>query len=336
MTHAWFIAIVGAVAFAATPAFSESPVTLKFGFPPPATSYVNTKGITPWIKAVEAASGGTLKIKLYAGPTLGTIRNIYERTLADVAQISFGPFGPLASQFPRTQVAGLPFVADDSGPSSVALWRLYAKGLFNPEYSKVKVLALFNFTNSDINTDKPIHTIANLKGMKLAVSSRGVADAIAALGAAPVSLTPPEIYRGMSQGLIDGSANSWTAVKVFRLAEVTHFHLELPLGQLPAFVFMNKAAYAGLPAKAKAAIEKYSGEAFSRTLGEASQAADSQESKKVAGEPGQTVAQLSPAQRKIWDARLDPLIAAWVKRTPQGATVLAAYRAEIAKASAAR
>jgi TRAP-type C4-dicarboxylate transport system substrate-binding protein len=106
------------------------------------------------------------------------------------------------------------------------------------------------------------------------------------------------------------------------------------LGQLPAFVFMNKAAYAALPAKAKAALEKYSGEAFSRTLGEASQAADSDESKKVAAEPGQTVAQLSPAQRKIWDARLEPLIAAWVKRTPQGPTVLAAYRAEIAKASA--
>ena len=40
-------------------------VTLKFGFPAPPTSYVNTDAITPWINDVEKASDGTLKIQLY-------------------------------------------------------------------------------------------------------------------------------------------------------------------------------------------------------------------------------------------------------------------------------
>src|SRR5690242_14244976 len=126
------------------PAFAlAETVTLKFGFPAPPTSYVNTEGMTPWINDVEKASGGTLNIKLFAGPALGNFSNIYDRTVSDVAQISFGTFGAYASIFPRTQVSDLPFINDDTRQSSVALWRLYAKGLLNPEYDKVKVLALF-------------------------------------------------------------------------------------------------------------------------------------------------------------------------------------------------
>ena len=151
---------------------AAEPVTLKFGFPAPVSSYVNTEGMSPWIDEVEKASGGTLKIKLFAGPTLGTFRDIYDRTLNGVSEISFGVFGPLASQFPRTQVSDLPFESNNTEQSSVALWRLYAKGVLAPEYDKVKVLALFNFPSSDLHTNKQIETIADLKGQKYAVSSR--------------------------------------------------------------------------------------------------------------------------------------------------------------------
>ncbi len=314
-----------------TLAQAAEPVTLKFGFPAPVSSYVNTEGMTPWINEVEKASDGTLNIKLFAGPTLGTFRNIYERTLADVSQISFGVFGPYAGQFPRVQVADLPFLSNDSRVSSAALWRLYAKGLLNPEFNKVKVLALFNFPNSTLHTNKPIKTIADLKGLKLAVSSRVLGNVASTLGASPVTLTPSEIYQGLSRGVADGTIIAWTAVRTFKLDEVTKDHVNAPLGEAPAFVFMNKSAYASLPAKAKEAIDKYSGESFSATLGANNEAADRAEDKKVAAEPGQSVRPLSPEQYKAWEARIRPVIDSWAKRTPDGAKVLAAYREEIKK-----
>jgi TRAP-type C4-dicarboxylate transport system substrate-binding protein len=171
---------------------AAEPAALKFGFPAPATSYVNIEGMTPWIDAVERASGGTLKIKLFAGPTLGTFRNIYERTLANVAQIAFSTLGALAGQFPRTQVAGL-------------------------------------------------------------------------------------------------------------------------------------------PRQAKAAIEKYSGEAFSEKLGANNEAAGEAESKEVAAKAGQHVYKLSASQAKLWEAKIEPVIDGWAKHAPDGAKVLAAYRDEIKK-----
>jgi TRAP-type transport system periplasmic protein len=326
--------VLAVVVAAAAPARADAPVTLKFGFPAPVSSYVNTEGMTPWLNEVEKASGGTLKIKLFAGPTLGTFRDIYERTLSGVSQISFGVFGPLASQFPRTQVSDLPFLSDDTKISSVALWRVYTRGLLKPEFDKVKVLALFNFPSSTLNTAKPVKSIDDLKGFKVAVSSRMLGDAAAALGASPVTLTPTELYQGMSRGVVDGIFVAWTAVKTFKLDEVTKFHLEAPLGQAPAFVFMNKATYANLPAKAKAAVDKFSGEAFSQTLGANNQAADRAESKRVAASPGQSVTQISADQYAIWKARIGPITEAWVKHTPDGAKVLAAYREELKKLGA--
>ncbi|HEY3917481.1 MAG TPA: TRAP transporter substrate-binding protein [Stellaceae bacterium] len=333
--RALFITLA-AVAVAAAPAVAsaEDAVTLKFGFPAPITSYVNTDGMAPWIDAVEKASGGTLKIKLFAGETLASVRNVYERTLSGVSQISFGIFGPYAGQFPRTQVADLPFLSPNATVSSVALWRVYASGLLAPEYRNVKVLALFNFPSAVLNTHKPIATLDDLKGMKIAVSSRTAADVMQALGASPVTLTPPETYEGISRGVADGADIAWTAVRTFRLAEVTKYHLDAPLGEAPAFVFMNKATYASLPAKAKAAIDKYSGESFSQKLGMANEVAGAGEAKTVAAQPGQSVTKLSPAQYAVWEARIQPVIDAWVKPTPDGAKVLAAYRAEIQKIAA--
>lgn len=322
------VLLIGAVPSLARPAQA---IHMKFGYPGSALSYVNTKGMTPWIHEVEKASDGTLRIKLFAGGTLATERNIYERTLNDVAQFSFGIFGPYAAQFPRTQVADLPFLSSDSRVSSIALWDLYAKGLLNPEFNKVKVLALFNFPSAVLNTNKPITTLADLKGMKLAVSTRPAANIAVALGAAPVTVSVPELYLGMNRGVADGVIISWTAVKTFKLAEVTKDHVNAPLGETPAFVFMNKAAYAALPAKAKAAVDKYSGEAFSERLGANNEAVNVAESKKVATEPGQSVTTLSAGQYKVWEARIRPVIKAWVKRVPDGAKILAAYRAEIKK-----
>ena len=157
-------AILALAASVPISARAAEPVTLKFAFPAPFNSYVNLEGMTPWIKRVEKASDGTLKIKIFAGTTLATGRNVYDRTLANVAQFSFGIFGPFAAQFPRTQVADLPFLSDNAKISSVALWRVYAKGLLAPEYKRIKVLALFNFPSAVLNTNKPVKTLADVKG----------------------------------------------------------------------------------------------------------------------------------------------------------------------------
>jgi hypothetical protein len=45
---------------------------------------------------------------------------------------------------------------------------------------------------------------------------------------------------------------------------------------------------------------------------------------------GQTVEPLSPDQRALWMKRIEPVITAWEKSTPDGPNVLAAFRKEVA------
>lgn len=317
--------VVAAVAAASASARAADPVILKFGFPAPVDSALNTDGITPWINAVETAAGGAIKIELFAGSTLGDFSNIYERTLDNVAQISFGAFGTIVGPFPRTQVSNLPFLSDNTEQSSVALWRLYEKGLLDPEYGKVKALALFTFPGLEMNTNKPILTIDDVKGLRLAVPSRTVGDIAVALGAAPNFLTPSDFYLSVKRGLVDGVVVGWPAIKTFRLAEVTNHHLELPLGEAPSFVFMNKSAFAALPAEAKAALDKFSGETFSLRMGTVNETAAEGEAKEVAAAAGQSVTTLSADETKRWRARVQPIADAWAARTPNGKEVLAAY-----------
>ena len=220
-----------------------------------------------WAKDVNAASDGTLNVKIFAGPVLGTFSNIYDRTLKGVTDISFGITGPVGGQFRRTILTGLPFESKNSKESSLALWRVMANGTVAMEYKDVKPLGLFHFPHAGFNTKTPVQSVGDLKNMKLAVSSKLQADLVVALGGSPVSMAPPAVYQSLNRGVISGVMFPWTGTGTFKSYEVAKNHFEAPLGSPSAFVLMNKKSYDGLPAKARQAIDKYSGEVFTRKLG---------------------------------------------------------------------
>ena len=115
----------------------------------------------------------------------------------------------------------------------------------------------------------------------------------------------------------------------FHLNEVTNFHLEVPLGFNTGYVAINNETYAKLPPAGKAAIEKFSYKPFVERLATADdqmQAIGRDATKAMAG---QTIAQLDPAEEARWKEAVAPVTEEWVKATPDGANVLAAFRAEL-------
>jgi TRAP-type C4-dicarboxylate transport system substrate-binding protein len=96
------------------------------------------------------------------------------------------------------------------------------------------------------------------------------------------------------------------------------------------FVFMNKDAYAKLAPPAKQAVDSLSGEVFVARLIKAGDEIESAAREATKAQKGQTVAALSPDEEKRWQAKLQPITDTWIKETPDGAKVLAAFRQEIA------
>jgi TRAP-type C4-dicarboxylate transport system substrate-binding protein len=312
---------------------AQEPVTVKFAFPAPPGSWANRLGITPWMEDVQKEAGGTLQIQFFPGTALGTFRNIYDRIIAGVVDMAFGTFGDLTGQFEKTSVTQLPTMSNAYIPTSIAIWRLYAKGIIADEFEKVHPLALYTFPGDGLHSPKPIKTLDDMKGLKIGLSSRLQSEIYSAVGAAPVTMIPTETYASVQRGLVDGISIGWPAVYTFKLNEVTKNHLSLGTGISPGYVFANKETMAKLPAKPRAAIDKYSGEAFAKRMGTASFNADKQTREALAKE-GHTLVELNDADSAKLKGLLGPLVEAWTKATPDAQKVIDAYRREVSTVAA--
>jgi TRAP-type C4-dicarboxylate transport system substrate-binding protein len=327
--------VVAALAVAVSgPVVADEPVSLKVAYPGAPTSTVNTLALAPWMKEIEADGGGAIELKLYAGGTIGTYRNIYDRLLNDVTDIAYGLFGEYAGQFPKSDVVTLPFETSSSYASGVALWRLYAAGLTADEFGKVHVLGFGRYPYANIHARRPVNGIADLKGLKMSAFSRSMGMIIETFGATPVTMPVTEVYQSLQRGLIDASVVAWTGVETYKYYEVARYHIQAPISANSSFLFMNKDAYAKLPGKAKAALDKHSGEAFSKLLGKMFDGTESAAVEKVRAMPDHVIKHVPDAELAQWKARVQPIVDEWVKATPNGAKVLASYRAEIAKIEA--
>jgi TRAP-type C4-dicarboxylate transport system substrate-binding protein len=324
-------ALAAAVALPPT-VVSAQTLQYKMASPTAPTGLLNAQTISPWAAEVSKASGGTLEIKVFAGPTIANFGNVYDRTITGVAEIGYAIYGPISSDFPKTLVSTLPFETKTGGEAALAVWRLYEKGLIADEYAKVKLLAINIFPNVSLHSrSKRIEKIADLNGMKVSTEGRVHTRSLASLGAATVTMPVTELYQSLQRGVIEASLIAWPAILTYKLDETTKYHLDVELGNDNGFTFMNKDAYAKLPAPAKQAIDKASGEPlvkrFVKTVDNMVDGAREQVKKRA----DHVVYRLAPAEEARWRQRVEPSISAWLNTTPNGAAVLAAYREEVKK-----
>jgi TRAP-type C4-dicarboxylate transport system substrate-binding protein len=323
-------ATVLATALAAQPlAAIADPVQLRFASPAPSMSPVTVGGIQPWAKEVNEAGEGVVAVQVFAGPSVANFNNVYDRVTNAVADAGFATLGGVGLKVPKTTVVSLPFEEKNAFNESLALWRIYHQGALGDEYKSVHVLTLWTFPGGAIHSNKPIHSLSDVKGLKVATSSRITGDMIELLGAVPLATQPTDYYPTVQRGIADAAVIGWAQVTTFKLQEVTKYHVDVSLGSTPAMTFMNNASWSKLPDKAKAIIEKYSGEPWSRRMGAIT-------ARPPGDLPGHEIVTLTDDEEARWKAKLAPITENWLKETPDGAKVLAAYRAELVKVRAER
>ena len=323
-------AMAGALAVTSI-ARADEPTVLKFAYPGPLQSWPATKGVIPWAKKIKEATGGQIEITLYGA--IANYRNVYDRLLNGVADFGFGTFGSLGNQFPRSSVTGLPLLADNSVETGLSLWRMYASGVIADEYSRVKPISMFGFGNSGFHMAKPVTKLQDLKGMKVLSGGRSVGQVVELIGAVPISTTPAQVYEGIDRGLAAGTVTTWSGLEQFKIAPLVKYHLDMPFGRSGGWFFMNKDSFARLPAKAQQVIDSLliCGDELSAQMSKEADAQDDADRDKVMAQPGQVHTALTAAEIKTLERVLAPMADEWVKATPDGAKVLAAYKAEIAR-----
>jgi TRAP-type C4-dicarboxylate transport system substrate-binding protein len=332
MRHGICIAALLAIAAPAAPHAAE-PITLKLGFPPPPGSNFNGGALLPWSQEIEKATGGEVKIQIYPGSVLADHRNAYDRVLNGVADIVFGLHGILGKTFQKSTVTGLPGFVATGEQCAAALWQLYASGVIADEYEKVRPLGFACFPPTSIVSHKPLRSLDDIKGMKISVNSRLYGQAVEILGGAPITLATTELYQGLQRGTVDAAMVGLAAVAAYKLQEVASYFFEAPFGQTTEYLLMNKQSYAKLPTAARQAFDRTTGAPMSARLSKAAKEENEMGVRLVEGVPGKTVTKIGADLPRLRTA-MRPLIDQWLKDTPDGARVLEAYKAELAKSTA--
>lgn len=335
MANRFAAMIVVALCVAAAPAAKAEEINLLFGTTLPAQVHLNQRVLHPWAERINERGKGVVHIDVRDGAEIANLANFYSRVQDDVIQISWGLQSAIGGKFPRTAVGGLPFEVEKAEIGSVALWRVYKSGLFDAEYDTVQPLYMITFPPSGIHYAKQPKTFDDLKGLKLATGSKVGADTVERLGGTPLSMITSDYYTSVQRGMVDAVLVQWTAFQPFKLQDVTFYHLETKLGGTTGMVFMAKKKYDSLPAAVKKILDDNSGEAESRVYGKFWDDVDNEgrDMVKALGDKHHIIQQ-SPEIAAKWRKAVEPVIDDFVKAAPDGAKVLAAFRAETSKVKA--
>ena len=303
---------------------------LKLAFFAGANDSTYSGVVAPWIDDVNRTLAGKLRIDGFPGGALGRNPAVQVKLVQDgVADLAFFVPSYTPGRFPDNEVMELPGVIRNSRESSIALWRIYAKGLLRG-YDEFHVIMLVTTFPYNIHTTFPVTEIADLKGKKLRAGGPVAADTIKALGAVPVGMPIPAVAENISKGVLDGSAADWNVMYAFRIVDVTKHHYMAHMGTVPIGILFNKRRWDGLPAGARAAIDALSGEALARRFARVNGEVQEEYLQRTRKTSGHSFVFPDAQATAAWDRTMNPVIDAWVAKHPKGKALLDALKKELA------
>jgi TRAP-type C4-dicarboxylate transport system substrate-binding protein len=131
---------------------------------------------------------------------------------------------------------------------------------FNERLEKrfgVRAMAIWPFGPQVFFCNQPIGSLADLKGLKVRSFTASMSTLLTELGAAPVTLSFPEVYPALERGIASCGVTSPTSANTGKWPEVTKFLLPLSVsGSVQAHV-VNVEWFKALPAPKREALEKH-------------------------------------------------------------------------------
>lgn len=130
------------------------------------------------------------------------------------------------------------------------------------EKKGIKVLGFIDSGARSFFTQKPIRTVADVKGQKIRVMGSPVAVAtIGAMGGTGVPVAWGELYNALQTGVVDGAENNHPSVLSMKFYEVSKYYTLDEHARIPDMLIMSKKTFDSLPADQQKAVEQAGKEA---------------------------------------------------------------------------
>jgi TRAP-type C4-dicarboxylate transport system substrate-binding protein len=222
--------------------------------------------------------------------------------------------GYTPGKFPMTSVIELPFMGNSSVNATRILYDLMAKyPQIAEEHSGVKVLYIWGVdTGQVMTTNKPVRTMADLKGLKLRVGSASSSPMAEALGAVPVLMNISDLFDSLQKDVIQGTLLGTSAIKTFNLTPVIKHMTIANIFTNTQAVVINNASWAKIPKQDQDIILSLSGQRMGEIVAE-SFVDECDIAMKASEDAGMDIYTLPDDELAKWKEAMNPIYQQWVK-----------------------
>jgi C4-dicarboxylate-binding protein DctP len=206
----------------------------------------------------EERTGGRVHVEIYPNSQLykdGEEMEALQLGSVQMLAPSTSKFGPLG--LPEFELFDLPYIFPDravlrrvvDGPiGKDLLQRLEAKGIVG--------LAYWDNGFKVMSANRPLHGVADFRGLKMRIKSSKVLDAqMRALGALPQVMAFSEVYQALQTGVVDGTENTPPNLYTQKMYEVQKYVALSNHGYDGYAVIANKKFWDALPADIRSTLE---------------------------------------------------------------------------------
>jgi TRAP-type C4-dicarboxylate transport system substrate-binding protein len=314
-----------AAAIAAT--FSiAAPAQTKWDMPTPyAATNFHTENIAQFAGDVDKATGGKLKIQVHPGASLFKATEIKRAVQSGQAQIGEILISGYSNEDPVFGIDSVPFLA--TGYADAAkLWKASRKPL-EDRFAKqgMKVLFAVPWPPQGIYSNKPINTVADMKGLKMRAYNPATAKIAELVGAQPVTVQAAELAQAMTTGVVNANITSGATGYDSKAWEHVKYYYDTQAWIPKNIVFVSQKSFDALDKPTQDALLKASAEAEARgwKVSEEKTRFYLDELKKNGMTVTPPSAALQTDLRKIGDT----MTADWIKSAgADGQTIVDAYR----------
>ncbi len=284
----------------------------------PSTHPAETELIQPWIKAIEEATDGQVKITSYPNQTLLNADSIYAGVVDGSADLGLSCFSYTRGRFPVLEAFELPGITyNNSKVASKVAWE-GIKELNPPEIQDTKLMMVLTTGPGDLYTKDAVRNLEDLQGMEIRATGLS-AKTLQALGAIPAAMPQSDAYEAITKGVVRGNLGPVEVLKGWKQAEVTSYITETPfLYNTLFFITINLDKWNSLDPDIQEAIEAVNKEYFEAVAIGLWDKQNEDALKYAIDEQGMEVIPLSQEEADKWITLVKPIQDEFIARMDAG------------------
>jgi tripartite ATP-independent transporter DctP family solute receptor len=289
---------------------AQQKIALKYTNDHP-TGYPTVAAAEAMGKKLETATNGRLSIQSFPGGVLGGPKEVIEQLQVGAVQMYAAGTGWLGSVVNEVNVFNLPFVFRNTTQMQKVIdgpigQQLLDKISNHPTAGLVGLCWLDAGARSFYDSKKPIHNMADLKGLKIRVQGNPMfVDMMTALGGNGVPLGYDQVFAALQTGVVDGAENSMPSFVFDNHYQVAKFYSLTEHLIVPDVLVASRKSWEGLSKDDQALILKYSRDVQmdNRTFWNQYETAAMEKAK--AG--GVQIFEIAPADKKVFQDAVKPV-----------------------------